>query len=146
MSEQNKRSFPYYSAVPSIDLKRRAVEGINPGQESSSPVIFHAPALAEVEGVSLHFCQTLLGVCAVDRLTAADICRCHALGHEHCCSCSSLEQLTSQAGLMTKSRYAHTSMPHCVLPTCILAKTFFGHQMLMTLLLPGVPRSKGRRL
>ena len=113
MSEQKKRSFPYHSAIPSIDLKRRAVEGINPGQESSSPAIFQAPALAEIEGVSLCSCQTLLGGCAVDHLTATDICRCHALGHEHYCCCSSLEQLTSQAGLMTNSRYAHTSMSHC---------------------------------
>ena len=122
MSEQNKRSFPYYSAVPSIDLKRRAVEGINPGQEGSSPIIFHAPALAEVEGVSLHSCRALLGICALeDQLTAASICRCHALGHEHYCSCSSLEQLTSQAGLMTRSRYAHASISYCGLPMCILA-------------------------
>lgn len=38
-----KRSFPYYSSVSEIDLKRRAVEGVNPGEEAADANIYEAP-------------------------------------------------------------------------------------------------------
>ena len=31
-----KRQFPYYSAMPEIQLKQRAVSGINPGKERAN--------------------------------------------------------------------------------------------------------------
>jgi len=44
-----KRSFPYYSAVPEIDLKRRAVEGRNPGLESKPADVFELPDLDDLD-------------------------------------------------------------------------------------------------
>ena len=44
-----KRSFPYYSAVPEISIKRRAVEAHNPGQESGSADVFELPDLDDLD-------------------------------------------------------------------------------------------------
>lgn len=35
-----KRHFPYYSAVPEIEIKRRGISGVNPGREYVDPRTF----------------------------------------------------------------------------------------------------------
>lgn len=47
-----KRSFPYYSSVPEISLKKRGVEGINPGRENKSAELFELPDIEPSEAVS----------------------------------------------------------------------------------------------
>ena len=37
-----KRHFPYYSAVPEIEIKKRRVSGVNPGREYVDPRTFVA--------------------------------------------------------------------------------------------------------
>jgi hypothetical protein len=44
-----KRSFPYYSAVPEIDIKKRGIEGLNPGLEAHSAEVFELPELDDLE-------------------------------------------------------------------------------------------------
>ena len=46
-----KRSFPYYSSVPDIALKRRGVDGTNPGQEQKNAELFELPDLEPEEAV-----------------------------------------------------------------------------------------------
>ena len=43
MSAQ-KRQFPYYSDVPDVELKKQALEHVNPGFERNEPRTFEAPA------------------------------------------------------------------------------------------------------
>ena len=42
-----KRQFPYYSAVPEVELKKQALENVNPGFERNEPRTFEAPASAQ---------------------------------------------------------------------------------------------------
>lgn len=35
-----KRHFPYYSAVPEIEIKKRGISGVNPGREYMDPRTF----------------------------------------------------------------------------------------------------------
>lgn len=39
-SMAQKRHFPYYSAVPEIEIKRRGISGVNPGREYVDPRTF----------------------------------------------------------------------------------------------------------
>ena len=48
-----KRAFPYYSSVPDIDFKRRAIEGVHPGREIEAAEPFELPDLEPSEAVSL---------------------------------------------------------------------------------------------
>ncbi len=48
-----KRAFPYYSSVPDINLKRRGIDGVDPGRESESAGLFELPDLEPSEAVSL---------------------------------------------------------------------------------------------
>lgn len=43
MSTQ-KRQFPYYSGVPEVELKKQALDNINPGFERNEPRTFEAPS------------------------------------------------------------------------------------------------------
>ena len=49
-----KRAFPYYSSVPDINLKRRGVDGINPGREVETAETFELPDLEPSEAVRLN--------------------------------------------------------------------------------------------
>ena len=53
MASGQKRQFPYYSAVPALDFKRRAVEGFHPGQAHAEPVVHSFPYLATEASVIL---------------------------------------------------------------------------------------------
>jgi hypothetical protein len=44
-----KRAFPYYSTVPEIDIKRRVIEGQNPGLASRSAEVFELPELEDLD-------------------------------------------------------------------------------------------------
>ena len=48
-----KRAFPYYSSVPDINLKRRGIDGVNPGREVQTAEPFELPDLEPTEAVSL---------------------------------------------------------------------------------------------
>ena len=51
MSDQ-KRQFPYYSDVPDVELKKQALEHVNPGFERNEPRTFEAPvSVQEAEQV-----------------------------------------------------------------------------------------------
>ena len=53
MSSGQKRQFPYYSTVPSLEVKRRGVEGINPGQAVAEPAVHSFPYLSNQNSVNL---------------------------------------------------------------------------------------------
>ena len=42
-----KRQFPYFSAVPEVEVKKQALENVNPGFERNESRTFEAPALAQ---------------------------------------------------------------------------------------------------
>ena len=51
MSDQ-KRQFPYYTDVPDVELKKQALENVNPGFERNEPQTFEAPvSVQEAEQV-----------------------------------------------------------------------------------------------
>ena len=51
MSDQ-KRQFPYYSDVPDVELKKQALENVNPGFERNESQTFEAPvSVQEAEQV-----------------------------------------------------------------------------------------------
>jgi hypothetical protein len=48
MANASKRAFPYYTAVEGLELKRQAIEGVNPGAERAAPRVFEPALLNEV--------------------------------------------------------------------------------------------------
>lgn len=68
-----KRHFPYYSAVPEIELKRPALAGAAPGRERAEPRVFQeGPGFGavpeEVCSSALHVLSDVC-VCAVSRVS-----------------------------------------------------------------------------
>ena len=53
MVSGEKRQFPYYSTVPSLEVKRRGVEGFNPGQAQAEPAVHSFPYLQNDPSVKL---------------------------------------------------------------------------------------------
>ena len=48
MANTSKRAFPYYTAVEGLELKRQAIEGVNPGAERAAPRVFEPARFTEV--------------------------------------------------------------------------------------------------
>lgn len=49
-----KRHFPYYSAVPEIEIRQRTFPGVHPGREYAAPRTF-VPGAAPSTGMEVAF-------------------------------------------------------------------------------------------